>query len=75
MRDAAAKFHDRASHFEIFPTLLYAMGYNKSWIDQRYGPTLLNIPEHRQRGFLMGTFYHRSAKWLTIGSDGLTSRQ
>jgi glucan phosphoethanolaminetransferase (alkaline phosphatase superfamily) len=74
MQDAARRSRDQASHFEIFPTLLYTMGYAKPWIDQQYGSTLLNVPENRQRQFLMGTFYHQSTKWLTLGRDGLTTR-
>jgi glucan phosphoethanolaminetransferase (alkaline phosphatase superfamily) len=74
MRDAASRFRDQASHFELFPTLLYAMGYPKSWIEKRYGPTLFDVPEHRQRGFLMGTFFNPGAKWLALGRDGFTTR-
>jgi glucan phosphoethanolaminetransferase (alkaline phosphatase superfamily) len=74
MQNAARRSRDQASHFDIFPTLLYTMGYAKPWVDQKYGPTLLSIPENRQRQFLMGTFWHQSTKWLTLGRDGLTTR-
>jgi glucan phosphoethanolaminetransferase (alkaline phosphatase superfamily) len=30
-----------ASHFEIFPTLLLAMGYDPKWVREHYGPSLL----------------------------------
>jgi glucan phosphoethanolaminetransferase (alkaline phosphatase superfamily) len=71
---AAQRFHNLTSHFEIFPTLLYAMGYSREWLNQRYGPTLLEVPEERDRGFLMGTFYQPGAKWLTLGRDGFATR-
>ena len=34
----------RASHLNIFPTLLYAMGYRREWIEETYGPTLSGPP-------------------------------
>lgn len=44
MRDLLAPgvpvMRDRASHLNIFPTLLYAMGYPGDWITATYGPTL-----------------------------------
>jgi glucan phosphoethanolaminetransferase (alkaline phosphatase superfamily) len=37
---ALPRMHDRASHLNVFPTLLYGMGYAKEWIEATYGPTL-----------------------------------
>lgn len=31
---------NRASHLNIFPTLLYAFGYSRDWLEAEYGPTL-----------------------------------
>lgn len=40
----AAGMRDRASHLNIFPTLLYAMGYSREWVEMEYGPTLAGPP-------------------------------
>ena len=43
---------DRASHLEIFPTLLAAMGYQPQWIADHFGLTLMDkIPNERKRRF------------------------
>lgn len=34
------RMRDRASHLNIFPTLLYAFGYGRDWLEAEYGPTL-----------------------------------
>lgn len=60
----ARRAHNRASHFEVFPTLLELMGYSRDWVATAYGPGLLNVPVGRKRGFLMGTFFHSGAIWL-----------
>jgi glucan phosphoethanolaminetransferase (alkaline phosphatase superfamily) len=50
-RSAALNF-DRASDLEIFPTLLAAMGYDRRWISEQFGLTLLDkIPTDRKRRF------------------------
>jgi glucan phosphoethanolaminetransferase (alkaline phosphatase superfamily) len=36
--------HSRASHLNIFPTLLYSMGYAREWLEATYGPTLAGPP-------------------------------
>jgi glucan phosphoethanolaminetransferase (alkaline phosphatase superfamily) len=67
-READRSFN-RASHFEIFPTILMAMGYDSSWSTQRYGPSLFNVPHDRKRGFLIGGFYSPTAKWQMLGTN------
>jgi hypothetical protein len=37
---ALQQMRDRASHLNIFPTMLYGMGYPRDWIEATYGPTL-----------------------------------
>jgi glucan phosphoethanolaminetransferase (alkaline phosphatase superfamily) len=50
--NAAGMNFNRSSHFEIFPTLLLALGYEPSWIRARFGDTLLEkVPAERQRAF------------------------
>jgi lipid A ethanolaminephosphotransferase len=66
LQKAAARAIDHASHFEIFPTLLVGMGYDEGWVSNAYGPTLLNVPTRRERGFVMGTFFLPGAKWIKV---------
>ena len=67
-REAVRSFN-RASHFEIFPTLLSAMGYDPRWSAQRYGPDMFNVPHDRKRGFLVGGFFSATAKWQMLGAN------
>ena len=41
---AGSPLVDRASHLNIFPTLLYAFGYARQWLETTYGPTLAGPP-------------------------------
>jgi hypothetical protein len=64
-RAAAERAFDRASHFEVFPTLLELMGYSRDWVERVYGPSLLDVPRDRTREFLLGTFEQSTAMWLS----------
>ena len=44
----------RFSHFELFPTLLLAMGYDAGWVSRAYGPSLMDSPA-RDRKFMIGS--------------------
>jgi glucan phosphoethanolaminetransferase (alkaline phosphatase superfamily) len=57
MQASAAANHDKASHFEIFPTLLTAMGFDQEWVRRTYGGTLLDVPKDRHRKFLAGNIF------------------
>jgi lipid A ethanolaminephosphotransferase len=41
---AQGRLLNRASHFKVFPTLLWAMGYQSAWIEATYGPSLVAPP-------------------------------
>jgi hypothetical protein len=45
---------DHFSHFEVFPTLLLAMGYDADWVNRVYGPSLLDSPSP-DRKFMIGS--------------------
>jgi glucan phosphoethanolaminetransferase (alkaline phosphatase superfamily) len=62
----AKRAFNRASHFEIFPTLLELMGYSKAWVTATYGPGLMDVPIQRKRGFLMGTVFHPGTVWIEV---------
>ena len=65
-KSEAKRAYNRASHFEIFPTLLESMGYARSWAEHNYGPTLLNVPIERRRGFLLGTLFLSGSLWVNV---------
>src|SRR5262249_1429359 len=44
LEEGAARGYGRFSHFEIFPTLLLAMGYDAGWVRANYGPSLMDVP-------------------------------
>jgi hypothetical protein len=53
LRHSAARAYGHTTHFDIFPTLLLGMGYDEQWIRGHYGPSLLDAPANRRRGFLI----------------------
>ncbi len=54
MGQSRARLRDRASHFELFPTILTLMGYDPSEVEQNYGPSLFTADGARPRFFLSG---------------------
>lgn len=50
---------NRYSHQYIFPTLLSAMGYDRSFINTKYGRTLLEPPYPQPRWFQTGDLFGR----------------
>ncbi len=56
--DNLAGNHNRASQFQIFPTMLEIMGYDPSDILHYYGPTLFDKLQG-DREFISGTLYGR----------------
>jgi glucan phosphoethanolaminetransferase (alkaline phosphatase superfamily) len=58
LRHGAQLGFNRMSHFEIFPTLLIAMGYDEKWVNEVYGPSLIDDEaEHSARSFIVGDPY------------------
>jgi glucan phosphoethanolaminetransferase (alkaline phosphatase superfamily) len=57
LQEAAKLGFNRMSHFELFPTLLIAMGYDEKWVRETYGPSLLDEPTPHVRSFLVGNPY------------------
>jgi lipid A ethanolaminephosphotransferase len=56
LTSGAARSLNRFSHFEIFPTLMLAMGYDADRIAKAYGPTLMDVPSPNRK-FLVGYPY------------------
>jgi glucan phosphoethanolaminetransferase (alkaline phosphatase superfamily) len=57
LRQSAGWGFNKMSHFEIFPTLLIAMGYDEEWVRKFYGPSLLDKSSEVPRSFLVGNPY------------------
>lgn len=73
---AASANRDRATHFEIFPTLLEAFGFEPAEVRARYGPGLLAPLADRERRFSYGPvagFRNREVRWKTM-PPGLRER-
>jgi glucan phosphoethanolaminetransferase (alkaline phosphatase superfamily) len=67
---AAGSFNE-ASHFEIFPTLLLAMGYDPKSVSDIYGPSLLAIPHGQPRRFVIGDVNGRGHRvWVDVAETG-----
>lgn len=66
LKTAARNHFGRATHFQIFPTLLLAMGYEAPWIARHYGEqSLLRLTKTQPR-FLTGNMFGSGfgAKWI-----------
>ena len=50
---------NRLSHFQVFPSMLYFMGYAKDEINEIYGPTIFD-PVAAKRYFVSGDIFGRS---------------
>lgn len=60
----SARLHrDRQSHFQLFPTLLWTMGYERSEVAARFGADLLEAPD-RPRYFVSGDLRDRRGRYL-----------
>jgi glucan phosphoethanolaminetransferase (alkaline phosphatase superfamily) len=68
---AATNNFNRFSHFEIFPTLLLAMGFDPNWVNKTYGPSLKDLPPS-QREFLIGSPLYQPMMVPTESNFGRT---
>ena len=70
LRASATRSFNRATHFDIFPTLLVAMGYDADAVTARYGPTLLDVATSRRRQFVTGDVIGRDARrWFDVSAS------
>jgi glucan phosphoethanolaminetransferase (alkaline phosphatase superfamily) len=70
-RAAAQDHYNRASHFNLFPTLLYLMGYDQSWIAGKFGNSLLAIDNSRERQFFTGYVFGSIQGHRWVSGEGL----
>lgn len=78
LRDAAQRNHDRASHFNLYPTLLATMGYAPPATQDGFEADLMADLSDERRAFLSTYFvrFGREPVWNSIGQpeqlrDGL----
>jgi glucan phosphoethanolaminetransferase (alkaline phosphatase superfamily) len=66
----AARGFGQFSHFEVFPTLLLAMGYDASWVKETYGPSLMDSPRPDKK-FMIGDpdFQAKMIPWRAASSS------
>lgn len=59
--------HNRASHFQVFPTLLGLAGYADPWVNSQYGPSLGEHPDSPPQ-FFVGDLHGRGSvrEWVSI---------
>ena len=70
--DAAARNRGRATHFEIFPTLLELFGFERSEVASAYGEGLLGRLGERSRRFSYGPiagYPGREVRWKEMPPD------
>jgi len=66
-QDAARLSRDRRSHSDIFPTLLWAMGFDAAAVQPRYEGGLLDTPpSHRVRRFFVLSPFAERLNWVHV---------
>ena len=71
LRDAARRNHDRASHFNVYPTLLAMMGYAPPAAQEGFEPDLF-ADLSGERGAFLSTYFVRFGRepvWNSIGTS------
>ena len=73
LREHARLGFNQATHFEVFPTLLSAMGFPQRWVRREYGPSLLDFPLSREPRLLVGGIFDVGAYWIKLDRTGASS--
>lgn len=60
---SASRFKNRASHFDLFPTLLGTLGFDMAQVAARYGKGLFGMPSAERR-FLVG--FKHTVRWVDV---------
>lgn len=72
---SAARSSNEATHFEIFPTLLLAMGFDARATEAAYGSSLMNVPRGQPRRFIVGDVDGRAYRvWVDVRETGIRLR-
>ena len=65
LRDNQKVNNNKLSQFQVFPTCLYLMGYEKSKVNLVYGPTIIDAPIY-PRTFLSGVIYYPQYTYVNV---------
>ena len=65
LRDNQKVNNNKLSQFQVFPTCLYLMGYEKSKVNLIYGPTIIDAPIY-PRTFLSGVIYYPEYTYINV---------
>ena len=63
---AAERSFNRAAHSDIFPTLLWAMGFDVSLVKPQYPVGLLAVPNERKRRFFVFSPFGEDIHWVAV---------
>jgi hypothetical protein len=63
---AAIASFNRAAHSDIFPTLLWAMGFDPARVRPSYAEGLLAISPHRSRRFFVFSPFVEKMQWIPV---------
>jgi glucan phosphoethanolaminetransferase (alkaline phosphatase superfamily) len=76
LEQGAARGFGQFSHFEVFPTLLLALGYDAGWVKETYGPSLMDSPSPDKK-FMIGNpdFQARMIPWRAPASSKSNLRE
>ncbi len=66
LKEASRRCRNKLSHFELFPAILAAFGYDRAYIRPLYGEGPFGAPP-AQRRFLTG--FKRTATWVPVNED------
>ena len=72
-RASAEKARGRTNHNDIFPTLIWAMGFDPSRVLPAYSPGLVDVPLSRVRRFYVGHPFRKTPDWITVDGGALTA--
>jgi lipid A ethanolaminephosphotransferase len=63
---SAARRQDAATQGDIFPTLLWAMGFDRTATTPAYATSLLDIPARASRRFFVFSPFQNTVQWVTV---------
>jgi glucan phosphoethanolaminetransferase (alkaline phosphatase superfamily) len=63
---AAAQRPNTATHHDVFPTLLWGMGFDPARTEPRYASTLLHIPMRTGRRFFVFSPFRERMQWVPV---------
>jgi hypothetical protein len=68
LEQAAARGFGQFSHFEVFPTVLLALGYDAGWVKETYGPSLMDSPSPDRKFMIRNLEQPRMIPWQAPAS-------